>query len=170
MSVVAVKIYDKEIIMSADSIIVYGWADKTPVGGDKIFEVNGMIIGSSGDAQELTHMFLFAENHTPLDMTERGIIKFMNEFRIWRIAEFGVPPEKRVGNQYLIASKGKCFCCCGCDYVGEVKDFYAIGAGENYAKAALYLGHSPAEAVRVACALSCYVDEPIITKSIPKGV
>ena len=32
MSVVAVKVYDKEIIMSADSIIVHGRDDKTPVG------------------------------------------------------------------------------------------------------------------------------------------
>lgn len=168
MSVVAVKIYDKEIIMSADSIIVSGWQDKTPVGKDKMYEINGMLIGSAGDAQELTHMFLFAENHTPLDMTERGLIKFMNEFRQWRINEFGVPAEKPIGNEYLIASKGKCFMCYGCVYVGEVRDFYAIGAGEDYAKAALYLGHSPAEAVKVACALSCYVDEPIITKSIPK--
>ena len=133
-----------------------------------MYEVNGMLIGSAGDAQELTHMFLFAENHSPLDMTERGLIKFMNEFRQWRIVEFGVPVEKQVGNEYLIASKGKCFMCYGCSYVGEVKDFYAIGAGEDYAKAALYLGHSPAEAVKVACALSCYVDEPIITKSLMK--
>ena len=169
MSVVAVKVYDKEIIMSADSIIVSGWGDKTPVGNDKLFEVNGMIIGSSGDAQELTHMFLFAENHTPLDMTERGVIKFINEFRSWRITEFGVPNDKGVTNHYLIARQGKVFCCCGSNYVGEVKDFYAIGAGEDYAKAALYLGHSPAEAVKVACALSCYVDEPIITKSMPRG-
>ena len=40
MSVVAVKIYDKEIIMSADSIIIHGESDKTPVGRGKIFEVN----------------------------------------------------------------------------------------------------------------------------------
>ena len=48
MSVVAVKIYDKEIIMSADSIIVSGWQDKTPVGKDKMYEINGMLIGSAG--------------------------------------------------------------------------------------------------------------------------
>ena len=169
MSVVAVKVYKDKIVMSADSIIVSGWQDKTPVGNNKLFEVNNMIIGSAGDAQELTHMYLFAENHSPLDMTERGVIKFMNEFRLWRIAEFGVSSEKQVSNDYLIASKGKVFLCNGVCYIGEVKDFYAIGAGEDYAKSALYLGHSPAEAVKVACALSCYVDEPIITKSIPKG-
>lgn len=164
MSVVAVKIYDKEIIMSADSIITKN-GDKTPVGRGKIFEVNGMLIGSSGYASEGIHMSLFAENHTPLSMDDRELTKYMYEFSEWKAKEFGV--EKKLNNSYLIAYKGKVFCCEN-EYVGEIKDYFAIGLGENYANAALYLGHSPAEAVKVACALSCFVDEPIITKSIPK--
>lgn len=166
MSVVAVKIYDKEIIMSADSIIVHGEVDKTPVGRGKIFEVNGILIGTSGLASEGIHMALFAENHTPLSMDDRELTKYMHEFMEWRVKEFGT--EKKLENQYLIAYKGKAFYC-SFGYVGEVKDFFAIGAGQYYATAALYLGHSPAEAVKVACALSCYVDEPIVTKSIPRG-
>jgi ATP-dependent protease HslVU (ClpYQ) peptidase subunit len=166
MSVVAVKIYDKEIIMSADSIIIHG-DDKTPVGRGKIFEVNGMLIGSSGFASEAVHMALFAENHTPLAMDEREITRWMYEFVTWRSKEFGVDPKNEYQNCYLFAYKGKAFYC-NFGYVGEVTDFYAIGAGEKYANAALYLGHSPAEAVKVACALSCYVAEPIITKSITK--
>ena len=165
MSVVAVKVYDKEIIMSADSIIVCG-TDKTPIGRGKIFEVNGMLIGSCGLASEGIHMALFAENHAPLSMDDRNLTKWMYEFMEWRVKEFGT--EHKVENQFLIAYKGKVFCC-EKDYVGEVNNFFAIGAGEKYANAALYLGHSPAEAVKVACALSCYVDEPIITKSIPRG-
>ena len=167
MSVVAVKVYDKEIIMSADSIIVHGDTDKTPVGRGKIFEVNGMLIGTSGYANEGIHMALFAENHTPLAMNDRELTKWMYEFPDWKAKEFGV--EKKLENQYIIAYKDKCFYCSG-GYIGEVNDFFAIGVGQYYASAALYLGHSPAEAVRVACALSCYVNEPIITKSIPKGV
>ena len=165
MSVVAVRVYDKEIIMSADSIITKN-GDKTPIGRGKIFEVNGMLIGSSGYASEGIHMSLFAENHTPLSMDDRELTKYMYEFSEWKAKEFGV--EKKLNNSYLIAYKGKVFCYEN-DYVGEVKDYFAIGAGENYANAALYLGHSPAEAVKVACALSCYVDEPIVTKSIIKG-
>ena len=164
MSVVAVRVYDKEIIMSADSIITKN-GDKTPVGRGKIFEVNVMLIGSSGYASEGIHMSLFAENHTPLSMDDRELTKYMYEFSEWKAKEFGV--EKKLNNSYLIAYKGKVFFCEN-EYVGEVKDYFAIGAGENYANAALYLGHSPAEAVKVACALSCYVDEPIITKSITK--
>ena len=75
MSVVAVKIYDKEIIMSADSIIVHGEVDKTPVGRGKIFEVNGMLIGTSSIASEDIYMALFAENHTPLFMDDRELTK-----------------------------------------------------------------------------------------------
>ncbi len=165
MSVVAVKVYDKEIIMSADSIIVHGEADKTPVGRGKIFEVNGMLIGTSGFAAEGIHMALFAENHTPLDMNDRELTKYMHEFAEWRVKEFGT--EKKIENQYILAYKGKAFYCSG-GYIGEIKDFFSIGAGQYYATAALYLGHSPAESVKVACALSCYVDEPIVTKSIPR--
>lgn len=167
MSVVAVKVYDKEIIMSADSIIIHGKTnDKTPVGRGKIFEVNGMLIGSSGYASEGIHMALFAENHTPLAMNDRELTRWMNEFYQWRAREFFI--EDKPENQFLIAYKGKVFYC-HADYIGEVTDFFAIGAGESYARAALYLDHSPAESVKVACALSCYVDEPIITKSIPRG-
>ena len=166
MSVVAVKIYDKDIIMSADSIIVHGEIDKTPVGKGKIFEVNGMLIGTSGYASEGIHMSLFAENHTPLAMDERELTKYMYEFSEWKAKEFGT--DKKLENSYLIAYKGKVFYCNGMGFIGEVKDFFAIGAGEHYATAALYLGHSPAEAVKVACALCCYVDEPIITKSMTR--
>ena len=165
MSVVAVKIYDKEIIMSADSIIIRG-DDKTPIGRGKIFEVNGMLIGFCGLASEGVHMTLFAENHTPLSMDDREMTKYMNEFYNWREKEFGASSED-FRTQFLIAYKGKVFYCSG-PYVGEVNEYYSIGAGKDYAAAALYLGHSPAEAVKVACALNCFVSEPIITKSILK--
>ena len=166
MSVVAVKVYEDKIVMSADSIIVHGETDKTPVGRGKIFEVNSMLIGTSGYAHEGVHMALFAENHTPLAMNDREITKWMYEFSEWKVKEFGV--EKDLKNQYLIAYKDKVFYI-SAGYVGEINDFFAIGAGESYAKAALYLGHTPKEAVKVACALSCFVDEPIITKSIKKS-
>ena len=97
MSVVAVKVYDKEIIMSADSIIIHG-DDKTPVGRGKIFEVNGMLIGTSGYASEGIHMALFAENHTPLSMDEREITKWMHEFIMWRTKEFGIDPKTEYFN------------------------------------------------------------------------
>lgn len=163
MSVVAVKIYDNSIVMSADSIILHGEADKTPVGKGKIFDINGMLIGTAGYASEGVHLSLFAENHTPLAPTDRAFTEYMNEFKIWRAAEFGA--EKKLFNQYLIAYKGKCFYV-GDDYIGEVTDFFSIGYGHQYAEAALYLGHPPEEAIKVTCALCAFVDGPVVTKTM----
>ena len=165
MSVVAVKVYEKSIIMSADSIIVHGEADKTPIGKGKLFDVNGMIIGTSGWASEGVYLSLYAENHTPLSATERDMMKFFAEFGAWKAKEFG--ESCKIENQYLIAYKGKCFNVGG-GYVAEVTDFYAIGYGHQYSEAALYLGHSPQEAVKVACDLCCFVDGPIVTKTMTK--
>ena len=165
MSVVAVKIYEKDITMSADSIIVHGEADKSPVGKGKIFDVNGMIIGTSGYASEGMYLSLFAENHTPLEATERAMTEFIGEFAEWKYVKYGV--SRSIENQYLIAFKDKCFYVSG-NYVGEVHDYFAIGYGHQYSEAALHLGHSPQEAVKVACDLCCFVSEPIITKTLAK--
>ena len=165
MSVVAVKVYEKSIIMSADSIIVHGEADKTPIGKGKLFDINGMIIGTSGWASEGVYLSLYAENHTPLSATERDVMKFFAEFGAWKVKEFG--ESCKIENQYLIAYKGKCFNVGG-GYVAEVNDYFAIGYGHQYSEAALYLGHSPQEAVKVACDLCCFVDGPIVTKTMER--
>lgn len=47
-------------------------------------------------------------------------------------------------------------------HVEEIDDFAAIGAGRDFSYAALYLGATPEEAVKVACELSCKVSEPIV--------
>ena len=65
-------------------------------------------------------------------------------------------------NAYLICYKGHLFEAEGL-YVFEVKNYSAIGAGQDFATAALYLGHTPQEAVNVAAELSCFVAKPIIT-------
>lgn len=51
-------------------------------------------------------------------------------------------------------------------FVNKVKNYDAIGAGMDFANAALYLGHNPKEAVEVACKLSCFVSEPIIEHEV----
>jgi ATP-dependent protease HslVU (ClpYQ) peptidase subunit len=46
-------------------------------------------------------------------------------------------------------------------FVAEIDTFTAIGAGQDFALAALYLGHSPKEAVQIACELSVMCEPPI---------
>lgn len=52
--------------------------------------------------------------------------------------------------------------------VFPIDDFYTIGAGEDYASGALYMGASPKEAVKAACELCAMVCEPIVCESISK--
>lgn len=164
MSVVAIKVYDNKIVMSADSITIRG-GDMTPIGKGKIFEVNDMIIGTSGYSSEGSMMMLFAENHTPYDASEKSMVEFMLEFNEWRNKNWGT--HAGLENSYIIAYRGKAFYVHQ-NYIAEIVNFFAIGYGADYAEAALYLGHTPEEAVQAACALCCYVAEPIITKTMYK--
>lgn len=167
MSVVAVKVNNDSIVMSADSIRTLG-GDKSSTGKGmgKIYEVNNMLIGGVGHSSEIIMMALFAENHRPLNATERDVVQFLNEFANFKNKN---TDNRTLYNDYLIAFDGKCFNVSSDYCVVEIEDYYAIGYGMDYANAALYLGHSPQEAVKVACDLCCYVCEPIVTKSIPRG-
>lgn len=59
MSVIAGKVYNDKIVVAADSIVVKGWSKRT---GNfaKLLEINDMIIGGTGSAEELSLFFRFA--------------------------------------------------------------------------------------------------------------
>lgn len=160
MSVVTVKVNKDKIEFAADSICIRGGTKRTNIA--KLAEVNQMIIGGVGFTQEINLLFIFAQTHSPLDNSEKAVMDFFFEFGKWKNdLNLGFNSE----NNYLFGYKGKAF------YVGnllvkEIKDYEAIGAGMDYALAALYLKHSAKEAVKVACELSCYVAEPIVTLSM----
>lgn len=158
MSVVAVKVYDDRIEMAADSILVCGDRKETYFNKHaKMKSINGMLIGTSGTAEEGL-MWLYAQNHCPLSNSEKDILEFFVEF-VSR--KQGKSSSSTLGNNYLFAYGGKVFLIENF-LVLEVDKFCAIGAGADYALAALYLDQTPTEAVRVACKLSCYVAEPIV--------
>ena len=46
-------------------------------------------------------------------------------------------------------------------YVKQVTDYAAIGAGMDFALAALYLGKTVKDSIKAACHLSVYCEEPI---------
>lgn len=163
MSVVAAKVYDKEIIMAADSILVKGWSKRNS-NFAKITEINDMIVGGTGSAQEMSMMWHYMQTHKPASATEKDVLTFIIEFSQWKNNMGG---GSSLENSYLLAYKGNLF---EIEYmfVHEIFDYIAIGAGEDFSNAALYLGHTPKEAVKVACDLSCYVCEPIIEYKMAK--
>lgn len=163
MSVVCAKVYKDEIVLAADSILVRGWSSKTTEHTfSKLNKVNGIIIGSCGFAQEHSLMTHYMETHKPKNATTKAILDFMVEFTKWK-KDYETSAE--IKNCYIIAFDGKCFEV-SCLFVTEIETYSAIGAGEDFAMAALYLGHSPKEAVKVACDLSCFVAEPIIEEKM----
>ena len=165
MSVVAVRVYDDKIEMSADSIIVCGSRQELFYGNHtKLNQINGMIIGTSGSCEEGGLMWMYAQNHRPIAATERDVLEFFVEFVNWKKDKSS---SSVLNNHYLLAFDGKVFHIQNY-MVLEVDKYAAIGAGSDYALAALYLGSSAEKAAKVACDLSCYVAEPIITYTMTK--
>ncbi len=157
MSVVAAKVYEDKVVMAADSILVKGWSKRNS-NFAKIAEINGMIIGGCGSAEEISLMWHYMQTHKPASPTEKDVLTFIIEFAQWKN---NMGAGSQLENSYLLIYQGHLF---EIEYmfVHEVFDYLAIGAGEDFANAALYLGHTPKEAVKVACELSCYVCEPIL--------
>lgn len=162
MSVVACRINKDSYEIAADSITVRG---STQDKGDqtthsKLFELNGLIIGGVGFCEELGLLQLFVTTHQPAMATEAALLEFLAEFSVWKKRKLDKP---KLENSYLIGVRDTVF------YVNEwhitrVTTFEAIGAGMDFALAALHLGHTAEEAVCVATELSIYCEAPIQVK------
>ena len=164
MSVVVVKVLKDKIEVASDSIAVKGWS-KIPT-CDKKFtkmqKINDMIIGGVGSAEETSLFFHYMKTHTIENVDEKGVLDFIIEFRRWKNDLTG---NNSFANDYILAFKSKVF------YIESmlvipIDDYYAIGAGADYANGALYMGASPKEAVKASCELCAMVCEPIIIESI----
>ena len=164
MSVVAARVYSDRIVMAADTIIVHGWSKQPNQDFVKINEINGMIVGGTGYAQELSLMWQYMATHKPAAPTEKDVLAFVVEFSRWKRDLIG---NGNIDNAYLMAYDGYLFQIESM-FVYEVHEYSAVGAGEDFSNAAMYLGHTPNEAVQVACALSCMVSEPIIEYTMQK--
>lgn len=158
MSVVAARVYKDKIVMAADSIVVRGWSKRTDHDIVKINEINGMIVGGTGYAQELSLMWQYMATHKPASAAEKDVLNFIVEFSKWKRDLIG---NGSVDNTYLMAYDGHLFQIEDM-LVYEVSEYSAVGAGQDFSNAVLYLGNSPRDAVKVACELSCFVAEPII--------
>jgi ATP-dependent protease HslVU (ClpYQ) peptidase subunit len=156
MSVVAVKIEKNKITIGADSIIAYGWTqEKNKLA--KLTEVNGMVIGSVGMAEEGALFRVFCRTHTPRSADCEAIVDFMSEFQDWLKKK---TDKTYIENSYIMVYDKKVFKIEGF-YVVEVSDYTAIGAGMDFCLATLYLGCSVKESIKAACHLSVYCEEPI---------
>jgi ATP-dependent protease HslVU (ClpYQ) peptidase subunit len=164
LSIAVVKVHDNIIELGADSIVVKGDTLNTRDSDAKIKSVErGFSFASAGSAMEIEMFYLFSKTRKPSGNDEENILTFFEEFREWLCKKTDI---SKINNSFLIVFRGKAFYFHKY-YLKEVKDFEAIGAGSDFALAALYLGKSTKEAVQVACDLSIYCEKPIniITES-----
>jgi ATP-dependent protease HslVU (ClpYQ) peptidase subunit len=160
MSVVCCRVEKETIEIASDSIIVRGFTQGTY---SKLERINEMIVGGVGAARDLALLFLFCQTHKPESSTTRGVLAFWAEFCDWHKEKTDIQVEKVTS--VIIAFLGKCFSIENY-FIQEINDYSAIGAGSDYALSALYLGHNVEKAVKTACELSIYCEEPIIKYSM----
>lgn len=165
MSVVACKVHPDRIELAADSILVSGWSQRTDGKMTKLAKVRDVVVGSSGLASDVGLMQLYLRTTRPKFADVDCVLEFVGEFADWKRKRTGDATNQ---NQYILAFDGKAFVTQEY-FVDEVENYYAIGAGQDFATAALYLGRSAVAAVQAAVALSPYCEFPIVTQTVRKA-
>lgn len=125
----------------------------------KLTTVNEITIGGVGYADENALIQLFAQTHQPHDATDRGILEFLSEFQTWKAQKTN---NYNLTNQFIIIFRNHAFATDGF-LIREITQYDAIGAGMDFALAALHLNKSATTAVDVACELSAMCERPIKT-------
>lgn len=159
MSVVAVRKEKSKIIIGADSIRISGWGTQQKDKLAKLFRVSKeMVLGTVGDAAMSSLFREFLKNHLPKANTEYGWTMLVSEFADYLNTLKNAP--KFEESSSIVVYQQKIFFLNGY-FIHEVSDYYAIGAGTDYALAALYLGASVKEAIEAACHLSIFCEKPV---------
>ena len=167
MSVVVVKVQLDKIDIAADSITVRGWTQsKDSNKFSKLAKINGLFLGSVGLAEESSLLQVFCATRRPEGPTEAAIVDFFSEFAEWKNKKIG---KYTIENDYLLVVDHRVFQI-ERFFVHEITDFMAIGAGRDFALAALHLGHDVRRAVEVACELSVFCEMPVKAYEICKKV
>ncbi len=166
MSVIAARKYTDRIVMAADSINLFGQTKETKNLRVKLRKIGeDFMVGAAGTSRETGLFYNYLDTHKLAVPTEAAVLNLMVEF-----IDFARKFDERfwTENEYLIAYKTALFYVYDLDVI-EVKEYAAIGAGEDYALTALRLGHGPFDAVKVACDLCAFTAGPIVVDSIKTG-
>lgn len=159
MSVVAVRVEKSGITIGADSIRISGWGTQEKDKLAKLFQISEeMVLGAVGSCSTSSLFRDFIENHLPKTNTEYGWTSLMKDFAD-HLSEMKSGP-KFEDSGFVVVYKCKAFFLGGY-FVREIKDYYALGAGMDYALTALYLGADVSKAIKAACHLSIFCEEPI---------
>lgn len=166
MSVICCRIQPDAIHIAADSIGIRGRTqNKDDNKHSKLAMVNGMIIGGVGTAQENSLLQLYCSTRRPASSREVDILIFISEFATWKKEKISV---YEIKNTYFLLVEGKAFTI-EHFFIEEILTYNSIGAGMDFALAALYMGHGVEDAVKTACHLSIACEAPIKMFSMPRN-
>ena len=166
MSVVVIKIETDKISVSSDSGCYqgYGVLPTKNMTTSKLEKINNTILGGVGSAEETQLFFDYMKTHV-IDIADREHIRnFLKEFQDYKE---GLGLSKDLNNTYILATNGRGFVIEGM-FISEVKTFWAIGAGQDYANGALYMGATAEQAVEAARTLCAFVGGEIKTEIIER--
>ncbi|HEA65411.1 MAG TPA: hypothetical protein ENI07_01115 [Desulfobacterales bacterium] len=165
MSIVCCKILDDTIEIASDSITVRGWTqDKGRNNMAKLCDVNGMLIGGIGAAAETSLLQIFCHTHQPASSGESDIVTLFVEFAEWKKKK---TDKYEMENTYIFIFDGLAFFI-NSFFVNKITTYEAIGVGQEFALAALYLGHNVEQAVAAACELCTMCEKPIKMLTVPR--
>lgn len=165
MSVVAVRKYPKKIVIGADSIRVSFGSSQEKDKLCKLYRIGKeMIMGMVGDCAVGSLFREFLSNHAPKANDEHSYIELLAEFQSY-LKNLDRDLNLK-NNSFIIVRRGRVFFIDNF-FVREIRDFYAMGAGMDFANAALYLGADVRKAIKTACELSIYCEAPINVITIP---
>jgi hypothetical protein len=162
MSVVAVKVYKDKIVIGADSVLINDTVQEKDRKA-KLFQNDFMCVGDVGEAQEGALFRIYTKTRKPRESSVDAITEFLFEFYQWKKEK---TESTELVNYYIIVFENKAFLVEGF-YVKEIVDYMAIGAGNSFALAALYLNHDVYDAISVACELSTLCEPPINIIEVP---
>lgn len=165
MSVVACRITEGGYEIASDSITVRGYTQtrESNTARSKLFEVNGLVVGSVGLAEEASLFRVFATTHRPAAASEESVLDFLVEFSDWKRKRTDVGD---IENAYILGLQDSAFLI-EAWLVDRITTYEAIGAGMDYALAALYLGFDAQKAVETAIELSIFCESPVQVISRP---
>lgn len=173
MTVLVVKNYKNRIELCADSGVFYGYSGSKEENSTKIFQVNNITFMSTGYVSEKNFLELFCSTRKPESNKVLDILRFFSDFRKWMISEFNCCFEKDeiIKNNYFFYFDGIIYRITSNLTIKEIKEgeFDSDGAGYREARTALYLGHSPKEAVRICIKLNCWTAGKVQEKTIYKN-
>ncbi len=165
MSVVAVSINEKFIEIASDSITVRGCTqEKGKNKFTKLVKINNIYLGAVGTAEETSLLQVFLTICKPEYANESGVLNFFSEFSNWKSKRVN---NSIVDNDYIMVFDGKVFAI-ESFFVQEITNYFAIGAGRDFALATLYLNKDVKKAIEVACELSIYCEKPVTYYKVKK--